>query len=101
MAGATTDRYMTVQEFLDRFDEFCHVPRAKVEAFLEDAKPRVAGKWGAKRLLAHGFQTAHMLATSPTGQQARLAPGDDPMKSTYRASLKELMKETFVGTTVL
>lgn len=95
------DAFLTLQEFLILHPEFCrNSDRDHVEATLSVARVRVAGEWGDMRNIAHGYITAHMLATSPMGQQARLDPKKDPLKTTYRANFEELKRETFMGFSV-
>lgn len=93
---------MTLQEFLAAHPEFCaNSDRDHVEITLGMARTRVAGEWGDARKMAHGYMTAHMLAASPMGQQARLDPKADPLKTTYIALFNELRAEVFVGASVL
>lgn len=102
MAEVSGNDYMTLQEFLAVHPEFCrNSDRNHVEVTLDLARPRVAGEWGDYRKMAHGYMTAHMLAASPMGQQARLDPKADPLKTTYKAQFNELRAEVFIGASVL
>lgn len=102
MAVESGDAYMTVQEFLETHPEFCkNVNRTHVESTLNLSRTRVSGDWGAARKMAHGYMTAHMLASSPMGQQSRLDPKSDPLKTTYKAHFDELVRENFMGLSVI
>lgn len=90
------DEHMTLAEFRILYPEFCSVEDPQVKANLEQAEAGTDPEFLGDRLKqAHGLLTAHMLAASPFGQQARLdsKQGD----TTYRMQLRQLYNQTVLG----
>lgn len=72
----------TVAQFITRFPEFKGVDAKYIQAHLEAAAIEIdAEVWGRRADEGQLFLAAHMMATSPTGNGARLA-GDGT--STYQ-----------------
>jgi hypothetical protein len=96
---------LTLEAFLTRFPEFKSADTALVMANLNDAALMIdSGVWGVQAAVGHGFLTAHRLALSPFGQQARLVLSDKKggaPKTTYKAHYDELCRIVGSGFRVL
>lgn len=93
------NEFMTLAEFREGFPEFCDVRDGQVKHHLERSTSRLdTSVLGAKLNQAHGLLTAHTLAASPFGQQARLV--SEKGDTTYRRQLKELLSETVLGVAI-
>lgn len=88
--------------FLVRFPEFGDdaAPEDLIDARLADAAARTpASVWGELQAEGHGYLTAHLIATSPWGQQARMS--SDAGDSTYGIERRRLEKIVSAGGQVL
>lgn len=95
---AATD-YMTTAEFRCKFPEFEFIGDPQVNANLDSTRNRVdPSVMGSKTNEAHGLLTAHMLAASPAGQQARLS--SERGETTYLMNFKKVVRMTVIGLTV-
>lgn len=65
---------MTAAQFKTRWPEFTPVPDPHVEAVLTEIELEVSDGWGTRRDHVVGLKTAHRLAISPEGRNARLSP---------------------------
>ena len=66
---------MTLAQFRVRYPDFRSAPDGLVQATLDEAALEVdATVFGALWSAAHGAMTAHVLALSPFGKNARLSP---------------------------
>lgn len=73
---------MNLAAFQAAFPEFANVDTGLIQAKLDQAATCVgADVWGAKYDTGHGYMAAHLLATSPIGQDSRLAADNE--KTTY------------------
>lgn len=80
---------MTKANFLIRFDEFAVINSeqpALIDAVLAEADKAISDEWGDQRDEIHGLETAHRLAISPAGRNAKLSSSMG--KSTYGEQLK-------------
>lgn len=67
---------MTPEQFLDRYPEFKKADPRLIQATLDEAEREIAKDiYGRKADAAHGALTAHRLAISPFGRNARLSDG--------------------------
>lgn len=65
---------LAVRKFKVRFPEFKESDDDEIRAKLEDAQSLVnANRWGDRRLQGIGYLAAHLLASAPLGEQARLS----------------------------
>lgn len=81
---------MTREQFLESYPEFAVIDREEptiVPAKLAEADGAVSDEWGGKRDEIVGLETAHRLALSPFGRNAKLASSMG--KSTYGEQLKQ------------
>ena len=84
---------VTVESFQVAFPEFAKSNPAMLAARLAHAEAIVsADGWGLKRDLVVQLTLADLLATSPMGRDAQLDANGQPMATTYRKQLWELMK---------
>ena len=86
--------------FRVRHPEFKGASSALVNVKLGDAILRLSpGLFGTSLNEAHGWLTAHLLATSPWGMAARLDPkaGGKPGSTIYSQALKTLAYEAGAG----
>lgn len=90
---------LTLQQFKDRFPEFkaaWAAGDALVQAALDDAAARTdADVFGDLANEAHGYLTADILASKPTGREARHKMTGAPLPSLYAIKRREL--EHLVG----
>ena len=94
---------LAISDFLARFPEFKGTAKDSsdlIGAALNDAALVIdAGVWGNLAGQGHGYLTAHRLALSPFGQQARMiAKGGT---TTYQAHYEALVKIVGSGFRVL
>lgn len=69
--------HLTLAQFRELFADFAGAPDALVEARLAEAARRTPSSvWGDQTSDGHGWLTAHLLAQTSFGQQARLANED-------------------------
>jgi hypothetical protein len=83
-----------------RHPEFKGAASALVQVKLADALKRLSpGLLGDSFDEAHGWRTAHLLATSPWGMAARVDPklASTPGETIYSAALKQLLTEAGAG----
>ena len=77
--------------FLTRFPEFRATDTSMVAAALNDAALQIdCTVWGNLAGVGHGYLTAHRLALSPFGQNARMI-ADDAESTTYKAHFDYLV----------
>ena len=105
MAGPITPFPLSSGDFLTRFPEFSKTDTTLVASALSDAAIVIDGAvWGQLAGQGHGYLTAHMLALSPFGQQARLVldgkKGAAPA-TTYYSHYDRLMRLVGSGYRVL
>lgn len=68
---------LTLASFLEGYPEFQNAGSTLVESKLGEAALSInATVWGSKADQGHGLLTAHLLALSPYGQNARLSGPD-------------------------
>lgn len=80
---------VTVETFLDSYPEFNPAGEPLIQAKLDDAALLVdADIWGTREDMGVMLTTAHLLAQSPFGQQARLVSKDG--SSTYSRELARM-----------
>lgn len=94
---------LTRSAFRTLYSEFDRVEDATVDAKLAEAEDRLSEDYFGDRFdNAHGLMTAHLIAISPAGRQARLDPKKaEGNTTTYQRELGELLKENAPGPTVL
>lgn len=86
----------TASTFKSRWPEFAPTADAQVDAVLVAAARRCDARvFGDDTDEAVGFYAAHLLATSPQGQQARLE--SDKADTTYRAEWLRLARQRAGG----
>ena len=84
------------RSFLARFPEFEPAPRAMIEEALDEGARNVdAQVWGSKTNDGIRWKTAHLLAISPFGQQARLVSKDG--STTYGVRFAALARSVTPG----
>lgn len=82
------------------FPEFANTNAALVESRIAQAEARIdAAVWGARAADGVLYLAAHLLATSPYGQQARLSSKDG--SSTYLVEYVRLQREVAAGFRVI
>lgn len=87
---------MDRRSFLARFREFEPAPRAMVEESIEEATRNVdSSVWRDKTQDGIRWKTAHLLAISPFGQQARLVSNDG--STTYGKHFEALARSVTPG----
>ena len=83
-------------DFLARFPEFEPASKTMIEAAIDEAKRNVdSGVWREKTDDGVRWKTAHLLAISPFGQQARLVSKDG--STTYGKNFDLLMRSVTPG----
>jgi hypothetical protein len=81
---------LALSDFQARFPEFQDTPTTMVSAALNDAALQIDSLvWGNLAGVGHGYLTAHRLAMSPFGQQARLVQKDG--STTYQKHFRDLV----------
>jgi len=97
---------MNIDQFLTAFPEFADTDASLVNAKLVEASLELdlTNTWGPFSTpgqpqtvadTAHGYLTAHKLALSPMGQNARLIPQDGV--TTYKRHFDDLVRKTTIG----
>lgn len=87
---------MNLAAFQAAFPEFAHVDEALIQSKLDQAAESVgASTWGASYDRGHGYLAAHLLSTSPLGQDSRLAPSDE--KTHYLEHYQRLLRVAACG----
>jgi hypothetical protein len=87
---------MDLKAFRDAFPEFRTAPDDLVKTWLDFAATRVdAGVFGASYDMAHGLTTAHHIALSPFGKNARLSSNEG--RTTYKTQYDELRHAACAG----
>ncbi len=86
---------MTRTEFLTAFPEFRSADNELIDAHLSRAALSIGEAFGTHADEAHGLLTAHMLALSPFGQNARLV--SDKGESTYGTQYRTLSEQCASG----
>lgn len=85
-----------IDTFLVQFPEFVGVPTGSIGAMLDAAALETdSAVWGAKYDQGRYYLTAHKLASSPYGQNARLAAKDGT--TTYERHLDTLKSQVTIG----
>jgi len=91
---------VTYATFLVRFPEFAQAPQTLVEASLADAELMVdRDVYGAKADMAVGFYAAHLVATNPLGEMARLDKKSD--RTTYLVHFERVRRSIGTGFRVI
>lgn len=82
---------LTARQFVQRFPEFRETDKVLIELCLIEAEDQVgAVVWGSRREIGVRYLAAHLIASGPTGEKARLAKDWDAtvyMKHFRRAQL--------------
>jgi hypothetical protein len=92
---------LALSDFQARYPEFKATSTTLISATLNDAALMIdACVWGALAGQGHGYLTAHRLALSPFGQQARMVAKDGKTTS-YWLHYIELVKIVGSGFRVL
>lgn len=89
---------VSTASFFVRFPEFSgdRAPLDLVQRALAEAERRVSAKiWGNLRADGIGYLAAHLISSSPWGQQARLAAQDG--STTYGAAYERLLRTVSHG----
>jgi len=91
---------MTLTQFRTRYPEFRTAPDPFVQAYLDDAANSLVGPdaLGTAYDVAHGLATAHLIAVSPAGKNARMVNDDGTTQ--YGKTLSELMRARVVGISI-
>ena len=92
---------ITLRQFVRRFPEFRSTDQGVVQARINEAHPRVdEAVWGDdKAATGIAWLAAHMIATSPVGEQARIADMDGSTR--YLKEFKRMMLEVTSGFRVI
>jgi hypothetical protein len=91
---------VTLESFVERFPEFEKASASQVEAVLAEARLQIDSEvWGDKTDLGVNYLTAHLLALSPFGRNARLAKND--RESTYGTHYHNLQLQVHSGFRVI
>lgn len=89
---------MDLATFRALFPEFNGVPDAMITAWLAQAMVSIdATIWGTKAALGQGYLTAHYLATSPFGQNAKAVNKFGDVNTTYMQNYKRIQLEVSGG----
>lgn len=87
---------MNLAAFQAAFPEFALVDTALIQAKLDQAAVSVGESvWGTSYDEGHGYLAAHLLVTSPMGQDSRLSPSDE--KSHYFEHYQRLLRAATCG----
>ncbi len=87
---------LTTEQFLARYPEFAGTGPDLVEAKLAEADLQVdAAVWGDQADIGHGLVAAHLLATSPFGENARMVAKDGT--TTYGTRLETMQRRVAKG----
>lgn len=87
---------MDLSGFRAGFPEFLNVSDELVQAKLNLAAESVSSDvWGSLYDEGHGYLAAHLLASSPMGQDSRLSA--DKESTTYFADFRRVLKSATVG----
>ncbi len=87
---------MNLAAFQAAFPEFALVDVVLIQAKLDHAETTVdAAIWGGRYDAGHGYMAAHLLSTSPLGQDARLSPSDE--KSSYLEHYQRELRSATCG----
>lgn len=92
---------MTLSDFRVRYPEFRTASDAFVQAYLDDAAKSLVGPsydLGDAYDVAHGLATAHLIAVSPAGKNARMVNDDGTTQ--YGKTLSEMMRARVVGISI-
>jgi Protein of unknown function (DUF4054) len=89
-APSVTPFPLALQDFLARFPEFSRTDTTLLASTLNDAALVIdPSVWGSFAGQGHGYLTAHRLALSPFGQQARMVAKNGT--TTYQAHYDRLV----------
>jgi hypothetical protein len=86
---------VTNEIFRAQFPELVSAPDALVDSCIALAANHITTNWGNKADEAHLYYAAHLLATSPYGQAARLSSSEG--KSTYGDHYERLQWQVGCG----
>lgn len=92
---------MTLANFRIRYPEFRTASDTFVQAYLDDAAATLvgaSGQLGNAYDVAHGLATAHLIAVSPAGKNARMVNDDGTTQ--YGKTLSELMRARVAGVSI-
>lgn len=91
---------MTLTQFRTRYPEFRTASDAFVQAYLDDAAATLVSPaaLGTAYDTAHGLATAHLIAVSPAGKNARMVNDDGTTQ--YGKTLSELMRARVAGISI-
>jgi hypothetical protein len=91
---------LALKDFQARFPEFRNTDTTLVSAQLNDAALQIDScVWGPLAGVGHGYLTAHRLALSPFGQQARMVAKNGT--TTYQTHYEKLVQIVGSGFRVL
>jgi hypothetical protein len=83
---------LSTATFKSLWPEFVKIPDDFIQSRLDQAAARINPEiWADKTDMGHGYLTAHLLATSPYGQNARLV--SDKGETTYNREYVRLQAE--------
>lgn len=87
---------MNRTNFLTQFPEFSQADTDLIDAMLAGAATQLdAEVWGGVYDQGHAYLTAHMLACSPFGQNARMSSKDG--ETTYGKTFKQMQLQSCSG----
>lgn len=87
---------LTVLQFVDRFPEFRGTAEGLIARRIAEAQRRTdPGTWGERADDGAAYLAAHLLSVSPTGEQARIAKGDQA--SSYLRERQRMAREVTFG----
>jgi hypothetical protein len=87
-------------QFRDSFPEFRTCSDPFVQSYLDFSERFVsASKLGEQYDLAHGYKTAHLIATAPGGAMAKLVAKDG--STTYGKGFLDILKAKLPGVIVV
>lgn len=91
---------MDLAAFRSEYPEFQSCEDAFVSLYLARAAKRIDRRiWGEIAAEGHGFLTAHLIATAPNGQMARLVSADGD--TTYGKAFRDLVAQVACGLRVV
>ena len=98
---------VTLSDFRARFPEFALAPDALVNACLADAAGQIdVAVWGGKANMGVKYLAAHLIATNPSGEFARLSKAQlgllqSPWDTQYKEAYDALKRSVAAGFRVI
>jgi hypothetical protein len=91
---------MTVAEFKAKYPEFTEAGDPLIQEHLDDAAAQTDAEiWGDKSEIGIGLMTAHLMALSPYGRNARLEK--EPFTTIYGERLRVMQSDVASGHRVI